>query len=88
MATDNETTPTPTPPPTPLAPQSDEPRKPKGGDKVNVVLGDRTLTPGVIDDVKRGQVTVLFEHRGATVEITASPYDPTGTKPDSWNFAN
>lgn len=31
---------------------------------------------------------VEFEYQGETQRITKSPYDPSGTKPDSWHWPN
>lgn len=55
----------------------------KPGDDVQVVLASGRLEPAKITKVNRnGTADLIFTHNGQEVQITSSPFDPTGKKPD------
>jgi hypothetical protein len=69
---------------TPIPPR----REPKPGDQVHLVHANKTHIDAVVDRFNRADNTVdlTFSDAGIETRITRSPFDPTGTKPDSWHF--
>lgn len=52
-----------------------------------MLAGGAHAPADVVGVDRAGLVKFWFTHNGADVEISGSPYDPTGTKPDSWHWA-
>lgn len=62
-----------------------EKRRIKAGDEVNLVLASGRHATAKINRVdKNGLADLEFEHDGRTQQITSSPLDESGTRPDCW----
>lgn len=56
------------------------------GDKVNVVLAGGEIVQATVKSVRAGgKLDLEFEHKGETVNITSSPLDESGKRPDCWH---
>jgi hypothetical protein len=65
---------------------ANEAPKVKVGGKVNLVLHNGNHLAAEVTKVRSGNLIDLkTEHRGQPVEITSSPFDGEGKRPDSWH---
>jgi hypothetical protein len=59
----------------------------KRGSIVAVRLADGHLADAHVTKVQpNGSINVVFMHQGKEMELTSVAYDPSGTKPDFWQY--